>query len=137
MKKLEDIPKNEIFKIPDGYFDTLPSKIQSRISNTDYQRKLSLFFQYKFQYAIPLVVILIVGYAWYQSSTQKSDTDAFLASVDTEQLITYLDNSELSTEEILETMDSSDLESIEEEVYALDLQIEDLDAFEELNIENL
>ena len=34
MKKLEDIPKKEIFDVPDGYFEKLPGKIQARISGS-------------------------------------------------------------------------------------------------------
>ena len=32
MKKLEEIPKKEVFKVPEGYFENLPGIIQARVA---------------------------------------------------------------------------------------------------------
>ena len=52
MKKLEDIPKQNIFEVPDGYFDKLPSVIQARIAKPEPK-----FWQLPaFRYAMPLLI---------------------------------------------------------------------------------
>ncbi|MBT1697756.1 hypothetical protein KK083_12765 [Fulvivirgaceae bacterium PWU4] len=123
MKKLENIPKKEIFSVPDGYFDTLPGKIQARISKETPAREQGFVFRYKLQYVLPVVVLLAAGIYWFASSNQTNDPETLLASVQTEALMAYLSESDLTTEDILETIDfnTSDLDAIESEVYELNL----------------
>jgi len=138
--KLEDIPKKEIFKVPDGYFDSLPSKIQARIDAQATGRQVSFFFQYKLQYALPLLVFLALGIFWYAQYNQPKDAETLLASVETEDLIAYLNESEISTEDVLTHIEfnSEDLEEIENEVYELQLDDELLEGdIDELDLENM
>lgn len=124
MKKLENIPKNEIFSVPDGYFDTLPGKIQARISKETPAREQRFVFRYKLQYVLPVIVLLAAGIYWFAGTNQTSDPETLLASVQTEALMAYLNESDLTTEDILETIEfnTSDLDAIESEVYELNLE---------------
>jgi hypothetical protein len=131
MKKLENIPKKDIFNVPDSYFDTLPGKIQARISEARPAHERSFFFRYKLQYALPVVVLLVIGTYWLAGTNNTSDAESLLASVQTADLMAYLGESDLTTEDILETVEfnTSDLQEIESEVYELDLnslQLEDV-----------
>ena len=67
MKKLEDIPKKNVFEVPDGYFDRLPGIIQARVS----QEKPS-FVWYSWpvalRYALPVLLMMAVGIFWYTSN---------------------------------------------------------------------
>ena len=137
--KLDDIPKKPIFDIPDGYFDQLPVKIQARISAGKDTEK-SFFFQYKLQYVIPVVFLLAVGVVWFAKPQPGTDAESILASVETEYLVAYLNESELTTEDVLEEVDfsSNDVQDIEMEVYQLQLEDEVFDdVLDELDVENM
>jgi hypothetical protein len=130
MKKLEDIPKKEIFNVPEGYFDKLPTQIQSRVAGRE---KRDFTFVGNLKYALPIVTLLVVGIFWfYPMRQQQQDSTAMLATVNTEDLVAYLNESDLSTDEVLESVDFNaiDLDDIEENVY-------DLNADEKESLENL
>ena len=61
VKKLEDIPKKNIYEVPEGYFDKLPGIIQSRVAKEETIRKP--FFVHSLRYAIPAMVVAIVALA--------------------------------------------------------------------------
>lgn len=140
MKKLENIPQKEIFSVPDGYFDTLPGKIQARISEETPAREQGFVFRYKLQYVLPVVVLLAAGIYWFTGSNQTNDPETLLASVQTEALMAYLSESDLTTEDILETIEfnTSDLDAIESEVYELNLDALPLgDVIDDINPEDI
>ena len=127
MKKLEDIPKKEIFTVPDGYFEMLPGVIQSRIAEKQPQSRLAVSFGLR--YALPVVVLLAIGAFWYTSLAPTDDAETILSAVDTESLVAYLDESEISTDELLDiaNLDNVDAEGIEAAVYTLPVSDEDAD----------
>ena len=117
MKKLEDIPKKQVFDVPDGYFDSLPSRIQARISSRKSTHAFSLAsFQWK--YAIPVVLITAAGLFWF-SKDSSATAENLLATIGTEDLMAYLEESDLSTDEILDEIDfdHDDASEIEQAVY--------------------
>lgn len=123
MVRLDDIPKKEFFKAPDGYFDGLPSRIQSRI--VEKPRTGPVVAKFAFRYALP-VVLVAAGWLFYR--TGHPDAEAILASVETEELIGYLQDTGMTTEEMLE-----DIELTPEEVDALENEVYDL-TFEDMEI---
>jgi hypothetical protein len=129
MKKLEDIPKKEIFNVPEGYFDKLPTQIQSRVAGGE---KRQFAFIGSLKYALPIIALLIVGIFWFYPIQPQQDSTAILATVNTEDLVAYLDESDLSTDEVLESVDfnTTDLDDIEENVY-------DVSTDEKESLENL
>lgn len=140
MKKLENIPKKEIFSVPDGYFDTLPGKIQARISKETPAHAQGFVFRYKLQYVLPVVVLLAAGIYWFAGTNETSDPETLLASVHTEALMAYLSESDLTTEDILETIEfnTADLDAIESEVYELNLEALPLeDVIDDINPEDI
>lgn len=130
-RKLDDIEKKNIYKIPEGYFDKLPGIIQSRA--VEESKKSSLFSSIPvFKYAIPalLVVILAGYYAFFDTQEQPKSAIELLAEVDTDELVEYLAYSEITTEEILANIElhEVDFEFENEEVDLLnDSDLEDLD----------
>jgi hypothetical protein len=119
MKKLEDIPKNNIFEVPDGYFDKLPGIIQSRIAAEKSIVESRPFFVVALQYAIPIVVLAVAGIFILQNyESEPRDTESLLASVSNEELVSYLMyGDDASTEELLEGIDLNDIDinSLQEE----------------------
>jgi len=100
MKKLEDIPKNHPFKVPEGYFDRLPGIIQSRVAEKSTVKESKPYFRYALQYALPVLILAVVAVIYLEPPAPE-DVDTMLASVSTEQLATYLEESEITTEELL------------------------------------
>ena len=133
MKKLEDIPKNNPFKVPEGYFDKLPGMIQARISEKSDVKEAKPYFRYALQYALPVVVLAIVAVIYLIPPTTQN-ADALLASVSTDELVAYLEESEITTEELLEgmTLDNESVEAIESEVY---FNFDELENFDELDLD--
>ena len=126
---LEDIPKKPIFNVPEGYFEQLPGKIQQRI-DAGSNKEVPVFARLRLQYALPALVLLVIV-AWLFRTTPATDAESILASVETEDMIAYLNSSELTTEEVLDEVQFNplDIEDIEMEVYQL--QLED-DIFDDL-----
>lgn len=120
MKNLENIPKKNIFEVPDGYFDKLPSSIQARIEAENPKPETRPYFRYALQYALPVVVIVVA--AVFIFKPKSNSVEDMLASVSTEQLVAYLDEVDvnaLTTEELIESyeFDTETIEAIEQEVY--------------------
>lgn len=108
MKKLEDIPKNNIFEVPDGYFDRLPSKIQARIEKSNPQFHSVSVFSFSLRYAVPVVLLGIATYLFWPKPDADHD---LLASVSSEQLVAYLNETDMSTEDLLEEAKLSEVEA--------------------------
>jgi hypothetical protein len=139
--KLEDLPKKEIFDVPEGYFEKLPGTIQTRIAERT-QHESRPVLRYAFQYALPLVIIITIGLVWFEntSPSNQSSTELLLSEIQTEDLITYLDNTDMTTEELLEhtSLDATDVEEIEQEVYGLEPDDEMLDILtDEIDLNSL
>lgn len=131
MKKLEDIPKHNPFSVPDGYFDKLPGVIQARIAGRTAEKQTRPYFRYALQYALPVVALIIVA-VLYLTPKEPERYDDILASVSTEQLAAYLADSDITTNDILESagLDQESAEAIEAEVYFNDIDLEDLSEFD-------
>lgn len=129
MKRLEDIPKKNMYQVPDGYFDQLPGRIQSRITSQPAETRP--LFTYVVRYALPVLLIGAVAFWYYETSQPGAPQTAeeILASIDTESLITYLQESDVSTEELVEIIEltSDDVQGIEDVVYELPFSDEALD----------
>ncbi len=138
MKKLENIPKKQVFDVPDGYFEKLSSTIQTRVAEKE-SRRLTTFFALPvmIRYALPALVLVAIGVFWFQNDSQN-DAESILASVSTEDLVAYLNDSEISTEELMNAadFDAEDLDDIESAVYELhfdglntdDMQLDESDS---------
>ena len=131
MKKLENIPKSNIFEVPNGYFDNLPLEIQARIEKNNPAKAQSPIFRYALQYSLPVVLVVIAILIFRPKSTPT--VESILASVSTEQLVVYLEDSNLTTDELLNSyeFDNFSIEAIELEVYdPFDIDSTDLDLLE-------
>lgn len=128
MKKLEDIPKKQAFEAPEGYFDALPGIIQSRVAKPE---SVSQRFSWKpvLLYAMP-VLLVAIGLIWYlNAGNGDSTTEQLLAAIETVDIEAYLDESEMTTEELLDHInyDQIQVDSLVFENPALDFSDADLD----------
>jgi|GEM_PF-2832063 len=143
--KLEDLNKPQVFtKPPEGYFDRLPGIIQCKTahksSGSGYQvvwiRALKL---------VPAAAVLAL-IVFYSGLFSRQDAvpgfDALLSEVSSEDIILYLQELEISNDEILEEVDlaalSPEFENIEDPLLN-NLEIEDeslIQLYEEYNLQD-
>ncbi len=104
MKRLEDIPKKQNFKVPDGYFDELSMRIQARIEAGQPKYKVSLSYgKLALRYALPVVLVGVISVAlWNNYSAKNEDPMAALENIPAGQLLAYLESDEISTDDIME-----------------------------------
>ncbi len=140
MKKLENIPKKDIFTVPDGYFDNLPGKIQARITGESARPENRFIFRYKLQYALPLIALMAISIFLFTNRPAETDVDALLASVETEALVAFVNETDLISYDLFDNteLSNSEVQEIENEVYEMELDTEALDAImEDLDLDNL
>lgn len=128
MKKLEDIPKKNIFDVPEGYFDQLPTRVQARISAGGRQSSGSWSWAGAVRYALPVLVAAALFAGWWLKKAPE-DPEAILASIETEQLVAYVEEYGLVTDELVPygEITEEDATAIENEVYEAALEESDLD----------
>ncbi len=96
MKKLEDIPKIDIFKAPEGYFDKLPGIIQARVQKPDQ----APVWRPALRFALPTLVLLVALYWFWPGASQSPEE--LLATIDDNHLVAYLEENDLNTDELLD-----------------------------------
>jgi hypothetical protein len=128
MKKLEDIPKKSIFEVPEGYFDRLPGIIQSRIAEKRPVRDPQSYWVLSLRYALPAIVLIAASIFVYQNyyGNQAIDAESILASIDSQELVNYLDDDNVSMEEILDDVDVNEINPDELNTMELDISETDL-----------
>lgn len=140
MKKLEDIPKKEIFNVPDDYFAKLPKSIHARTIHQKKGRLQQPVFSGALRYGIPVLLLFVCITLWLNRTTVPSDSESILSLVPTEDLIAYLNDTDLTTDELLEAVNfnTNDLNEIEEQVYHLNLNDKAFeDAVNEIDLDTL
>jgi hypothetical protein len=120
MSRLQDISRKDFFTVPDGYFDQLPANILRRIERSKLHYTLTPLLRPALIYALPPFIVAVV---LLLTTRSRPDAEAMLSSVETADLIHYLQESKITTEEMLEAIDFSvaDLEALENEAYDLSL----------------
>lgn len=134
MRKLEDIPKKSIFKVPEGYFDQLPTTIQARMAETR-RTPARAAMSFSLKYALPVLALVVVGIFWLRPERSLEEK---LDDIDTEQIALYLESTDrIELEEVYESMEWSgqELDMLEDAVHS---NMEYNDEFlEDLDLENL
>jgi hypothetical protein len=116
MKKLDQIEKKQIFTVPDGYFDQLPLAIQERVAQ---KRSISWFSIPVLRLALPVVALLVVGIVWFKPFSSSPSIEEELSMLNESDLIAYLNESDLTSEELENTfnLSSEEIDNLEQEVF--------------------
>lgn len=116
MKKLEDIPKKDLFEAPEGYFDRLPGVIQARIAEKSSTPSWLPSLRFGLRYALPALMIAMAA-IFYLNRPAMQSTEELIASIDSVDLAAYLDESEVTTEDLLEAipLDYTEADAIQDE----------------------
>lgn len=124
MKRLEDIPKKTIYEVPDGYFDRLPAAIQARVAQKPNASAL-VTGRYVLKYALPLVALIAVSVVFLSGPSNQS-AEEILAGIDSEQLVAYLEETDINADDLMTELDLDP-----EEVIAIEEG-----AFDEINLDD-
>lgn len=137
MGKLDNIPKKDIFTVPEGYFDKLPGMVQARIE-AERPRTTGPVTAGAFalKFVLPVVLIFAAGIAIFQLTDSPRNAETILAAVSDEDLIAYLQDSELTTDDLIDQIDFEffDLNGLEEESIVLP-PVEDDEFYKALELE--
>lgn len=136
MKRLDEIPKKSLFEVPDGYFEELPGVIQARVAipiaiGTEPEvtwGRLAL------RYALPVIVLAAAAIFIINREPVRSPEEV-IASLESEQLVAYLEETDVNIEDLLEAipLDGTEVDMLE--VDALDNF--GFDGFDEGDIDEL
>ena len=110
MKKfrLEDIDRKRVLtEPPEGYFDKLPGIIQSKTAHKTGRSRVNLFLLrgLKMVPVAALLVLIAVYTGVISFQDNNHDFEQILAEVTTEEIILYLEDMDVSSDEILEEID--------------------------------
>jgi hypothetical protein len=119
MNPLENIPKKQIFEVPEGYFERLPQVVQSRTTQVQHSPGMP-YLRIAVRYALPLVLLGASLWFWLMPA-QKQSAESLLADIHTEELIRYLVETDMELDDILLTTELENLaaDGVEDEVYSL------------------
>lgn len=96
--KLDDIDKGNIHKVPIGYFEDLPMKIQKRLEQ-EHKPSGAFLVTPKWALAFASIVLLVISSIFIFQSNQQGAED-LLAEVPQEDLVAYLEELNLDTDEL-------------------------------------
>ncbi len=101
--KLEDLERKDIFTTPEGYFESLPNQIQERIDLQE--RKINrpvhkLVPKRMYYIAASVAVFFMVAILLLLAPKETTSVQNLLAEVSTEDMIEYLEMSDVSVAEI-------------------------------------
>lgn len=135
ISKLENVEKKEIFSAPDGYFEQLQNNVFDKINSIDEQAsepksKQRFFNPFWMSVAAAITVLLITFFSLRDSVKNIGNDDyyALISEVSSDEIIAYLEQSELSISEIEQALGMEDLE---------DLPVNGTDSFDSYTEEEL
>lgn len=106
--KLEDVNKDNIFKVPEGYFEEFPDRLRKKIDDAGHSRRIPVIrIQPIIHMVAAAVILMFVIYGIRQLGQQSNTADQLLSNISTEELINYLEETDISAEELLESLDVS------------------------------
>ena len=115
--KLEDINKDNIFKVPDNYFENFPERLQNKIDETKQQKKVPVIrLRSIINMAAAAVILIFAIYGITRVNDKSASVDQILSEISSEELVNYLVESDMSTDEFLESLDMSVIASTEDPI---------------------
>lgn len=111
MIRLDDIPKKSLFEAPDGYFEKLPGRIQARIAKPE---PAPAWGTLALKYALP-VLALAAASIFVLTNRPGMTPEEVIAGVESEQLVAYLAETDVNTDDLLEAtpLDETEVESLQ------------------------
>ncbi len=109
--KLEDIPRQQNFTVPEGYFDKLPTIIQARVAKPVAASGPAVSWSAVWQVALPvLALVMMIAYFGLRANNDEIDVQAMIDEIPTAELVDYLAESDITTDELLSLIDINELD---------------------------
>ena len=109
--KLDELPKKQVYSVPDDYFKELPSLIQARVVKPELVKTPVIIWSSALRYALPVVaLIMMLVYFGTRLSNDDIDVQAMIDDISTEELVKYITDSEITTDELLSLIDINELD---------------------------
>ena len=104
---LENIPNRNFQQVPDRYFEQLPSMIQAKIENESKKRTpvFTIGFNWQTAAIAAAITLLLVFSGVFKSDNSSQSVEDMLAEIGVEDIIEYLDYSEITAREIVAELD--------------------------------
>ena len=119
--RIDDMDKKIDFKVPDGYFENLPLKIQQRIEIE--KKEAKTFTLPTWSYALAASALLIMAFVILFQNPSPS-AEKLLAEVSEEALIAYLDDIEIDEYDLVSALPD----------HAEDLPFNEIDMLQNLDL---
>jgi hypothetical protein len=104
-ESLSNLPKKDIFRAPDGYFDSLPDKISSRIASQKPAGKTIPFRMERWKYATlaaaAVITLLIIFLPSRQTDQDSPSAADLIAEITDEECLAFLKTSEVEIDDLL------------------------------------
>lgn len=142
--KLEDIPKRNIHSVPDGYFNSLEQSILAKVKSGEPKSTPAFTIGLNWQTAAiaAAVTLLVVFVGTFNSINKPADAEDILAQVSIEDIIEYLDYSDLTTSEIVAALNINENDAddfLENDIQLLNTidfeSLDNLDLYHEYGID--
>ena len=109
--KLDELPKKQLYSVPDNYFNEFPSIIQARVVQPEQTRTPVLIWSSALRYALPVIaLVMMLIYFGVRINNDDIDVQAMIDEIPTEELISYITESEITTDELLSLIDLNELD---------------------------
>ena len=98
--KLEDLPKENIYQVPQHYFDKLPNRVMMRVQENNLTKPVSLWNQQKYSYmrsalaGLILILTFIFIFRISSPSNPNATSTDLLAHISDKEALAYLITSE-------------------------------------------
>lgn len=128
MKKkvnLNQIDRKNLFEVPDAYFEKLPEIIQSKAIKSEKRLEwLPTIPAYVKWGIVPALVLAFTYILWFSPTDKDLTAEELLATVDTEDIIEYLNTEDYNTDDLIENIEWEGV-NLEEEL-PIELEEEDI-----------
>ena len=135
--KLENLSKENVFKVPDNYFENLSDKITSRISE---EKNVIPLRKWSPKYTLLAVAassaIAVMGFFWV-NSPQNINENVALSEVSHQEIVNYLIQENMSQSEVTEHFDNTNSLKIKDTDLLENLKVSDKEILQSVDLENI
>jgi hypothetical protein len=134
---LEKLPKENVFKIPENYFENLSEKIASHVSE---ENSVIPLRKWSPKYTLIAIAassaIAVMGFFWVNSQQNKSDNIA-LSGVNQQDIVNYLIQENMSQSEVTEHFDNTNPLKMKDTDLLDNLKVSDSEILQSVDLENI
>jgi hypothetical protein len=134
---LENLPRENIFKVPDNYFDELPMRVQTRTSAKAKVVPLVSWSKQRTWASIAACsTIMILGYFTLMPKQESLGNEA-LSGVKNQEIVNYLIQENLTQNDVAEQFDNNKGLKINDSEFLDNLKVSDKDILQSVDLKDI